>query len=41
MQAVADIAGLESVPGVGAFISKGREVAEQFIRLSTVLKEIK
>ena len=41
MQAVTDIADLESIPGVGAFISKVREIAAKFIRLSTVLKEVK
>jgi prolactin len=41
MQAVADITDLESVPDVGAFISKIREIAAKFIRLLTVLKEVK
>ncbi|XP_031214274.1 prolactin-5A1-like [Mastomys coucha] len=41
MHVVADIADLESIPGVGAFISKVREIAAKFIRLSTVLKEVK
>nr|XP_034365474.1 prolactin-like [Arvicanthis niloticus] len=38
---IADIAHLESIPGVGAFISKVREIASKFIRLSTILKEVK
>ena len=41
MQAVTDIADLESIPSVGAFIPKDREIGAKFIRLSTVLKEVK
>eukprot|EP00073_Rattus_norvegicus_P040941 XP_008769837.1 PREDICTED: prolactin-5A1-like isoform X1 [Rattus norvegicus] len=41
MHVVAEIADLEPIPDIGAFISKLREIAAEFIRLSTVLKEVK
>ncbi|OBS72014.1 hypothetical protein A6R68_13409, partial [Neotoma lepida] len=38
---VTDLADLESIPGVGAFISKIREIVENFKKLTKLLRDVK
>ncbi|XP_055475052.1 prolactin-5A1-like [Psammomys obesus] len=38
---VADITDVESIPGVGAFVSKVREITEKFTGLTALLKDVK
>lgn len=38
---ITDIADLESIPGVGAFISKIRETVSKLTRLAGLLQEVK
>ncbi|XP_059118325.1 prolactin-5A1-like [Peromyscus eremicus] len=38
---IIDLVDLESIPGVGAFISKIRKIVEDFTKLTTLLKDVK
>ncbi|XP_036044808.1 prolactin-5A1-like [Onychomys torridus] len=38
---IIDLADLESIPGVGAFISKIRKIVENFTKLTKLLKDVK